>query len=114
MNNPTTDTTNTATDAVAAAAAAWKAACDYAGVDQELLDNLSTWRRHIHCNPELSYQEHETTDYIEKILTGLGFEVRRFSFGSGLTCDIPAAPRASHLPARRGADARRCRGLREG
>lgn len=94
MNNPTTDntdTTNTATDAVAAAAAAWKAASDYAGVDQELLDNLSTWRRHIHQNPELSYQEHETTDYIEKILTGLGFKVRRFSFGSGLTCDIPAA-----------------------
>lgn len=27
-----------------------------------------SWRRHLHENPELSFQEFETTRYIEKIL----------------------------------------------
>ena len=86
---------------------AWSAAKGYAGVDEQLVESLTGWRRHIHRNPELSYKEFQTTDYIESELNKLGFEVRRFEFGSGLTCDIPAADGSSEtdvvaLRARRG------------
>ena len=74
---------------------AWSAAKGYEGVDEQLVESLTGWRRHIHRNPELSYKEFQTTDYIESELNKLGFEVRRFEFGSGLTCDIPAADGSS-------------------
>ena len=32
------------------------------------------WRRHIHANPELSFQEYNTRDYISATLTELGVE----------------------------------------
>ena len=35
------------------------------------------FRRHLHRHPELSYQEYDTTEYIIKQLTGLGFSVDR-------------------------------------
>lgn len=35
-------------------------------------DDLIKWRRHIHENPELSFQEAQTSQYIEDILKGLG------------------------------------------
>ena len=71
--------------------AAVDAAKGYDGIDNELVDKLTAWRRHIHTNAELSYEEKETTDYIADELESLGFEVKRFEFGTGLTCDIPAA-----------------------
>lgn len=86
--------TNQAQDTEKAAltpADAWTAAKNYAGVDGSLVDSLTEWRRHIHKNPELSYKEFKTTDYIEAELKKLGFEAKRFEFGSGLTCDIAAA-----------------------
>ena len=71
--------------------AAYAAARGYEGVDETLVNNLTEWRRHIHAHPELSYQEYETTNFIEQQMQSIGFEVRRFSFGSGLICDIPGA-----------------------
>ncbi len=39
---------------------------------------IVSWRRHIHQNPELSFQEFKTADYIEKTLTKIGLtSVRR-------------------------------------
>ena len=35
-------------------------------------DNVIAWRRHIHANPELSYQENETADFIETLLKSFG------------------------------------------
>jgi amidohydrolase len=36
------------------------------------------WRRHLHANPELSFEEHETTVFIEDALAGIGgLEVER-------------------------------------
>ena len=47
-------------------------------VNTDLKTSLSNWRRYIHRNPELSYKEYETADYIEKILeTFDGIEVSR-------------------------------------
>lgn len=41
-------------------------------------DKVIEWRHHIHQNPELSFQEKNTADYVEGILKGLGnIEVTR-------------------------------------
>nr|WP_187700722.1 M20 family metallopeptidase [Dietzia sp. CW19] len=53
------------------------------------------WRRHIHAHPELSYEETETTDYIEGELRSMGLEPTRFRIGTGLWCDVPAADGAT-------------------
>ena len=47
-------------------------------------------RRHLHRHPELSHQEHATTDFIAEQLAELGLAPRRMA-GTGLICDIPGA-----------------------
>jgi amidohydrolase len=37
---------------------------------QDLAQQLVEWRRHLHANPELSFQEFETSKYIQNLLTG--------------------------------------------
>ncbi|MBB1030038.1 amidohydrolase [Dietzia sp. SLG310A2-38A2] len=56
---------------------------------------LIGWRRHIHAHPELSYEETETTDYIDAELRAMGLEPTRFRLGTGLWCDVPAADGAT-------------------
>ncbi|AWH96958.1 M20 family metallopeptidase [Dietzia psychralcaliphila] len=56
---------------------------------------LIGWRRHIHTHPELSYEETETTDYIDGELRSMGLEPTRFRIGTGLWCDVPAADGAT-------------------
>lgn len=41
-------------------------------IDNE--SQLLTWRRHIHANPELSYQEYETATYVAQTLAHIGLE----------------------------------------
>ncbi|WP_019243537.1 MULTISPECIES: M20 metallopeptidase family protein [Bacillus] len=36
---------------------------------KRILEDVISWRRHIHENPEISYQEHQTSDYIYNILS---------------------------------------------
>ena len=38
-------------------------------VDDDLVAQLTEWRRHLHENPELSFQEYETTEFISDLLT---------------------------------------------
>ena len=52
---------------------------------------LVVWRRHIHAHPELSYEERETTEYIEGELRSMGLKPERFEVGTGLWCDVAAA-----------------------
>ena len=47
-------------------------------------------RRHLHRHPELSHEEHATTDFIAQQLAELGLAPRRMA-GTGLICDIPGA-----------------------
>ena len=35
-------------------------------------DNVVSWRRHIHQNPELSFKEFKTTEFISQTLLSLG------------------------------------------
>lgn len=41
------------------------------------LEQMKLWRRHFHENPELSFEEFETADYIAKALEEMGVEVTR-------------------------------------
>ena len=42
------------------------------------IPEMTSWRRHLHQHPELSFQEKETTEYIIKILETIpGIEIRR-------------------------------------
>ena len=41
----------------------------------EIYPDVVEWRRYLHRNPELSYQEFETTKWISEKLEGWGFEV---------------------------------------
>ena len=56
---------------------------------------LVAWRRHIHADPELSYEEKRTTEFIADELERMGLTPRRFDLGTGLWCDIPAADGAT-------------------
>src|SRR4051794_27371355 len=41
-------------------------------VSPELEQQAIAWRRHLHANPELSFEEHETTGYIAAALAEIG------------------------------------------
>ena len=47
-------------------------------------------RRHLHRHPELSHEEHATTDVIAEQLAALGLSPRRMAH-TGLICDIPGS-----------------------
>ena len=41
-------------------------------VSDDLEARVIGWRRHLHANPELSFEEHETSDYVEHTLRSFG------------------------------------------
>jgi amidohydrolase len=45
--------------------------------DALLRNRVIGWRRHLHANPELSFEEHETSAFIVEVLRSLGVEVSR-------------------------------------
>ncbi|MGU3292187.1 amidohydrolase [Williamsia sp. M5A3_1d] len=52
------------------------------------------WRRDLHAHPELSRQEHRTTEFVMAELTGVGLRPQRLPLGTGVVCDLgPAGPR---------------------
>lgn len=46
-------------------------------VSKEIIEQAITWRRQLHENPELGFQEHDTSAFVAEILEGLGIEVHR-------------------------------------
>lgn len=47
---------------------------------EEVAHDVSRWRQHIHANPDLSFQEQATADYIAAQLAGFGpLELRRLT-----------------------------------
>lgn len=50
-------------------------------------DEVLGWRRHIHAHPELSNQEHQTTEFLATVLRAHGLEPVLFP-GTGLMVDI--------------------------
>ncbi|WP_295625082.1 M20 family metallopeptidase [uncultured Corynebacterium sp.] len=62
------------------------------------LSDIIDWRRHIHTNPELSFQEYRTADFIEGLLEDWGIETTRLTPTSVVgtivgTADDPATGR---------------------
>ncbi len=55
-------------------------------------DELVALRRRLHAHPELSGEEHETTDLVAERLTAVGLAPRRLRSGTGLICDIGRGP----------------------
>ena len=45
---------------------------DVRAIAAAALPDAVTWRRHLHANPELSFQEHETAKSIHERLDGFG------------------------------------------
>ena len=56
----------------------------------EAEEALRQVRRHLHRHPELSHQEHATTDFIDEHLRALGLTPQRMA-NTGLICDIPGS-----------------------
>jgi len=47
-------------------------------------DEMITWRRHLHQNPEIAYQEKDTSDFVAAKLESFGVDVHRGLGGTGL------------------------------
>ena len=73
-------------------------------VDQ-LLPDMVKWRRHLHRHPELSYQERETSAYVEDKLISFGIEVRKSAAGYGLVGIIKGKKAGSTVVLRADMDA---------
>ena len=70
-------------------------------------EGLIATRRHLHAHPELSRQEHATTEFLMERLELAGADVRRFASGTGLLCDIGEADGTPRLAFRADIDALR-------
>jgi len=49
---------------------------------------LIRWRRHLHANPELSFEEFETAEFISDRLTDMGYKVERGVGGTGVIATL--------------------------
>ena len=47
-------------------------------------DELASWRQHLHQNPEIAYEEKDTSDFVAAKLEDFGVEVHRGFGGTGL------------------------------
>lgn len=59
---------------------------------EQLFDKVVAYRQHIHQNPELSYQEYETMEYISEQLTKIGIPHEKGVADTGIIAMI----RGSH------------------
>jgi amidohydrolase len=61
--------------------------------------DVVAWRRHIHAHPEVSRQEHDTTELIAGVLRSVGLHPTVLPGGTGLICDIGTGERCVALRA---------------
>ncbi len=50
----------------------------------EVADEITSWRRHFHQNPELAFEEHQTSARVAELLESFGVEVHRGLAGTGV------------------------------
>lgn len=46
-------------------------------IDKSLIDDATTWRRHLHANPETAFEEKATADFVASKLEEFGIEIHR-------------------------------------
>ena len=51
---------------------------------KDLIPEMNQWRHYIHENPEIAYEEHNTSDFIATKLTELNIEIHRGLGGTGI------------------------------
>lgn len=74
----------------------------FAGQNQE---KVVQWRRHFHQNPELSFEEFDTSDYIAARLQEMGYEVKRNIGGTGVIAELDTGRAGRHIAFRADMDA---------
>ncbi|MFK7899550.1 MAG: M20 family metallopeptidase [Cyclobacteriaceae bacterium] len=57
-------------------------------LSDNIFDDVLSWRRHLHANPELSYEEYNTSNYVAGILEGLGLEIERNIADTGIVAYV--------------------------
>lgn len=55
---------------------------------QEVFENMVEWRRHLHQNPELSFQEEKTAVFIKEKLESFGLDVQSNIGGNGVVASL--------------------------
>lgn len=51
-------------------------------------DELTEWRRYLHKNPELGFEEFKTSDFVANKLEDMGLSVHRGLAGTGGGCNL--------------------------
>ncbi len=74
----------------------------FAGQNRE---KVVQWRRHFHQNPELSFEEFDTSDYIAARLQEMGYEVKRNIGGTGVIAELDTGRAGRHIAFRADMDA---------
>lgn len=64
----------------------------FASSAESSLEELVSIRRHLHANPELSFQEEKTSAFVSERLSEMGIEHRRGIGGHGVVADIVGDP----------------------
>ena len=71
-------------------------------VSDDLEARAIAWRRHLHANPELSFEEHETSAFVEQTLRSFGgLEIERPAGDGGRRAAARRAARQGRRAARR-------------
>lgn len=71
----------------------------------DLRDELSAIRRHLHQHPELAYQEFQTADFVARQLEVWGYRVTRGLGGTGMVASLTAGDGARAVAVRADMDA---------
>ncbi len=74
-------------------------------LSEELLDEIISIRRHIHQNPELSFEEFETAKYISSILKNWGIDHTTGIAGTGIVGEIKGMAEGKMIALRADIDA---------
>jgi hippurate hydrolase len=51
---------------------------------------MTTWRHHLHANPETGFEEHDTAEFVATILSSFGIDVHRGIGGTGIVGTLRA------------------------
>jgi len=57
-------------------------------LNKQLNQSMIEWRHHLHANPELGFDEHETAEFIKKLLTQWNVEFQSEIGGTGIVARI--------------------------
>ena len=75
------------------------------GLSPELFDRLVAFRREMHTEPELSWQEHKTAQRIVAFLDELGIKYQQGVAGTGIIAELPGKNAAPYIALRADMDA---------